>query len=383
MMTVYFDNASTTRVRSEVRDIMVNMMCYEYGNPSSTHTLGRQAKAAVDSSRKIIAGALGAGEDELYFTSGGTEADNWAILGAAEAGVRRGRHIITSLSEHDAVRQTARHLESRGWEVTWLRPDKSGRITAEDFAAALRDDTVLASVMLVNNETGAVSPISEMTAEIRRRGLPCLFHTDAVQGFMKLPFTAAALGADLISVSAHKIHGPKGIGALYIKKGVKLPPLLFGGSQEREKRPGTESVPAVTGFAEAVRLAGLEQKETAERVRGIYDRTVSLLQEKLPGMVVLSPGDSPFILSLSLPGLKSEVLMNSLEAAGIYVSKSSACKKGARSHVLEAMKLPTEVIDGAVRISFSRESTEAEAECFVEKIAEAAQRLYKMARTRR
>jgi cysteine desulfurase len=377
-MTVYFDNAATTRVRNEVREVMVTMMCEAYGNPSSPHAMGRRAKAVLDAARQVLAGALGAGSGEVYFTSGGTEADNWAVLGAAEAGARRGRHIIAALSEHDAVRQAVRRLESRGWETTWLRPDRSGRITAEAFAAALREDTVLASVMLVNNETGAVSPVAEMTEEIKRRGFGCAFHTDAVQGFMKLPFTAGSLGADLISVSAHKIHGPKGIGALYIKNGFKLPPLLFGGGQEREKRPGTESVPAAAGFAEAVRLAGLEHKETAGHVRQIHDLTVSLLREKLPELIVLSPGDLPYILSIALPGLKSEVLMNSLEAEGIYVAKSSACKKGARSHVLEAMKLPQGVIDGALRVSFSRESTEDEAAYFAEKLALAAARLEKM-----
>lgn len=363
---------------------MVNIMCNDYGNPSASHTMGRQARAALEAARGVIAGALGAGHDELYFTSGGTEADCWAILGAAEAGARRGRHIISALSEHDAVRQTLRHLENRGWEVTWLLPGQNGRIPSSAFAEALREDTVLATIMLVNNETGAVNPIREMTGEIKRRGLGCLFHTDAVQGFMKLPegFTAPQLGADLISVSAHKIHGPKGIGALYIKKGVKLPPILFGGGQERDMRPGTESVPAAAGFCEAVRLAVLERNEVSAQVRQIYELTAGLIREKLPGAVILSPGDSPYILSLSLPGLKSEVLMNSLEAEGVFVAKSSACKRGARSHVLEAMKLPADVIDGALRVSFSRETTPADAAYFVEKLAGAAERLSKIMRRR-
>ncbi len=251
-------------------------------------------------------------------------------------------------------------------------------ITAESFAGALREDTALASVMLVNNETGALNPIADMTRELRRRGLKTLFHTDAVQGFMKLAFTVKSLGADLVSVSAHKLHGPKGVGALYVRKGVRLKPLLVGGAQEKEKRAGTEAVPAIAGFGEAVRLAGEEREANAETVRAVRDLTIRLLSEKLPGVLVLSPGDSPYILSISLPRYKSEVLMNCLEADGIYVSKSSACKKGARSHVLEAMGLENAVIDGALRVSFSRYSTPDEASCFADRLAAAAERLGKV-----
>jgi cysteine desulfurase len=377
---VYFDNAATTRVRGEVRDVIVSMMCENYGNPSSSHLMGRRAKAALDASRRQIAGALGALPEEITFTSGGTEADNWAVLGAAGALPGGGRHLITDLAEHEAVRKSAQLLERRGWDVTYLRPGKDGRITAESFAAALREDTALASVMLVNNETGALNPIADMTRELRRRGLETLFHTDAVQGFMKLPFTVKTLGADLVSVSAHKLHGPKGVGALYARKGVRLTPLLVGGAQEKEKRAGTEAVPAIAGFGEAVRLAGTEREANAESVRAVRELTIRLLREKLPGALILSPGDSPYILSLSLPRLRSEVLMNCLEADGIYVSKSSACKKGARSHVLEAMGLENEVIDGALRVSFSRYSTADEAAYFADRLSAAADRLGKVMR---
>lgn len=359
---------------------MTDVMRSDYGNPSSPHAMGRRAKAILDDARKTVAGALGASPDELFFTSGGTESDNWAITGAAEALLRRGRHIITTAIEHDAVRRPMEALTRRGYELTVLEPDASGRVTAEAFAAALRDDTVFASVMLVNNETGALNPIPEMTREIKRRGLPALFHTDAVQGFMKVPFTVRELGADLISVSAHKLHGPKGSGALYVKNGVKLQPLLLGGGQEREKRSGTEALPCIAGFAEAVRLARTESGGTFDSVRRVNEHTVSRLKEVLPEAVVLSPGDSPFILSLSLPGYKSEVLMNCLEAEGIYLSKSSACKKGARSHVLEAMRLKNDVIDGALRVSFSRYTTEEEINYFIEKLTDAAKRLYKKLR---
>jgi cysteine desulfurase len=379
-MTVYFDNASTTRVRDEVIDVMTRLMRFEYGNPSSSHLMGRSAKETLEQSRRQLAAALSAAPEEVFFTSGGTEADNWAILGAAEALSHSGRHIIISQTEHDAVRRPAALLESRGWSVTALAPDKNGRITAESFAAALREDTVLASVMLVNNETGALNPIRDMTDEIRRRGLKTVFHTDAVQAFMKTPFTVKALGADLVSVSSHKIHGPKGAGALYVKNGVKLQSLLYGGKQERDRRPGTEALPAVAGFGEAVRLARQEQEANTAAVSQLYAYTITRLRESLPDAVIISPGDSPYILSFSLPGYKSEVLLNTLDAEGIYLSKSSACKKGARSHVLEAMRLKNNVIDGALRVSFSRESTMAEVDIFIEKLTEAAKRLYKTLR---
>ncbi|SHI10627.1 cysteine desulfurase [Sporobacter termitidis DSM 10068] len=377
-ITVYFDNAATTRVRDEARDAMVRMMSDNYGNPSSPHAMGRRARAALDEARKSVAGALGADAEEAYFTSGGTEADNWAVLGGAELNARRGKHIITTLIEHDAVRKPASLLESRGWDVTRLTPDKAGRISLDDFAAALREDTALVSVMLVNNETGAINPIPEMAREIKRCGLPALLHTDAVQGFMKVPFTVKSLGADLVTVSAHKIHGPKGAGALFVKKGVRLPPLIVGGGQEKEKRSGTEALPSIVGFGEAARLATLEKAENAAHARALYDFTAALLREKLPGAVILSAGDSPYILSLSLPGYKSEVLMNFLEAADIFVAKSSACKRGARSHVLEAMKMPNDIIDGALRVSFSRYSTQDEAAYFVDKLREATEKLYKV-----
>jgi cysteine desulfurase len=376
-MTVYFDNASTTQVCPEAAELMLRVMREEYGNPSSTHAMGRRGKDILETARKNIASALGAGVNEIFFTSGGTEADNWAVFGAAEAFFRRGRHIITTDIEHDAVTKPIKKLESQGWEITWLKPDQTGRISVAAFAEALREDTSFASVILVNNETGALNPIPEMTREIKRHGLGTVFHTDAVQGFCKVPFTPKALGADLITISAHKIHGPKGAGALYIRDGLKLPPLLLGGGQEKEKRSGTEALPAVAGFGEAARLAKAQMDATTASMRKLYGYTVSMLSEKLPEAVILSPGDAPHILSLSLPGYKSEVLMNYLEAEGIYVSKSSACKKGARSHVLEAMRLPAEVIDGALRVSFSRYSTKEEAEYFADKLADASRKLFK------
>jgi cysteine desulfurase len=273
--------------------------------------------------------------------------------------------------------EPVKKLETMGWAVTYLMPDSAGRIPAGSFAAALREDTVFASVMLVNNETGAVNPISEYSREIKRRGMCTVLHTDAVQGFCKIPFSVKTLGADIVTVSAHKIHGPKGIGALYIKEGVKLSPMILGGGQESGKRPGTEAIPAIAGFGEAARLGRIELQETSAIVRNIRNHTSTRLFEELPDIVMIGCGDSPFLLSISLPGYKSEVLMSFLDGEGICVSKSSACKKGARSRVLEAMRLKNDIIDGALRVSFSRFSTIDESEYFVSTLKQATETIIK------
>lgn len=374
-MNVYFDNAATTRVRHEAAERMCRVMEECYGNPSSTHEMGRQAKKELDLAREQVAGAIGAKPEDVYFTSGGSEADNWAIAGLEKLTFRRGKHVITTAVEHDAVRRPVERLADQGWEITWLKPDGDGRIAAEDFENALRPDTVFASVMLVNNETGAVNPVGEMAAAIRRRKTGTILHTDAVQGLCKVPINVRKLGADLISMSSHKICGPKGCGALYISSGVKLPPLILGGGQEKGRRAGTEAMPAIAGFAEAVRLGMAEMDETTERMRHLRDWLAEAVPAQIPGAVIIGKGDAPHILSLSLPGYRSEVLMNCLEQDGISVSKSSACKKGGRSHVLEAMGLPDRVIDGALRVSFSRYSTQEEAAYFLQRLRAAAERL--------
>lgn len=374
-MNVYFDNAATTRVRHEAAERMCRVMEECYGNPSSTHEMGRQAKKELDLAREQVAGAIGAKPEDVYFTSGGSEADNWAIAGLEKITFRRGKHVITTAVEHDAVRRPMERLADQGWEITWLKPDGDGRIAAEDFENALRPDTVFASVMLVNNETGAVNPIGEMVAAIRRRKTGTILHTDAVQGLCKVPINVRKLGADLISLSSHKICGPKGCGALYISPGVKLPPLILGGGQEKGRRAGTEAMPAIAGFAEAVCLGMAEMDETTERMRRLRDWLAEAVPAQIPGAVIIGKGDAPHILSLSLPGYRSEVLMNCLEQDGISVSKSSACKKGGRSHVLEAMGLPDRVIDGALRVSFSRYSTQEEAAYFLQRLRAAAERL--------
>ncbi|MCL2366013.1 MAG: cysteine desulfurase [Oscillospiraceae bacterium] len=376
-MKVYFDNAATTMVRDEAVTAMVSAMREDFGNPSSTHHMGRQAATLLKTARQHIAHVLGADPAHIFFTSGGTEASNWGILGLADMTARSERHIITSAIEHDAVLESIKKLESMGWEATYLMPDEAGRITAEAFADALRDDTAFCSIMLVNNETGAINPIHEYAAHIKHKGLKTLLHTDAVQAFCKIPICVKTLGADIISISAHKIHGPKGAGALYAKPHIKLPQALLGGSQERGKRPGTEALPAIVGFGVAAALAHAELKHTTDSVHQLRTHAISRLNINIPEAVVIGEGDSPFILSLALPGHKSEVLMNFLDAQGICVSKSAACKKGAKSRVLEAMNLKSDIVDGAIRVSFSKFNTIAEIDYFIDQLKHASKSLFK------
>ena len=356
-MEHYLDNSATTRVCPEAAEAAMLAMTEVYGNPSSTHTKGREAKQLLDKSRKQVADALGCTAQELVFTSCGSESDNWAILNGAELMRRKGMHIISSQVEHDAVRKSLDELERRGFEVTRLKPDETGAIPVQAVLEALRPDTVLVTLMLVNNETGAVTDIGAIARAMKKAGSQALLHTDAVQAFMKLPFTVKSLGADLVSVSGHKIHAPKGIGALYIKNGVKLKPYLLGGGQENGRRAGTEAMPQIAAFGAACQAAREHLQENYERMAALRQLAIDELRRDIPELVVIG-GGAPHILSISLPGWRSEVLMNYMEAQEIYVSKSSACKKGGRSHVLEAIGLAPKVIDGAIRIGLSRFTTQ-------------------------
>ena len=358
-MEVYLDNAATTRVCPEAADIAYKTMLETYGNPSSTHTKGREAKAVLDNARKQLAAALDCAPGEVYFTSCGSEGDNWAIINGAESMRRKGLHIISSEVEHDAVRKSMDELKRRGFEVTMLKPESDGSISPEAVAAALRPDTVLVSLMMVNNETGAVTDIAAVAKALKKAKSIALLHTDAVQGFMKVPFSAKRLGADMITVSGHKIHAPKGIGALYIKTGVKIKPYIMGGAQESGLRAGTEAMPQIAAFGKACELAKASMNDATERMAQLRQYAAGRIVAEMPETVIIG-GGAPHILSISLPGWRSEVLMNFLEARSVFVSRSSACKKGGRSHVLEAMGLPAEVIDGAVRISLSRYTTKDE-----------------------
>ena len=355
-MEIYLDNSATTRVCPEAAEAAMRAMLTDYGNPSSTHAKGRAAAKLVMNARRQLAKALGCDSWEIAFTSCGSESDNWALWSGAEAVSRKGGHVISSTVEHDAVRRALDVLERRGYEVTRLTPGPDGAVSPEQVAAAAREDTVLCSLMLVNNETGAVTDIKGVSKALKRAAPRSLMHTDAVQGFLKVPFSAKTLGADLISVSGHKIHAPKGIGALYIRSGVRLRPLIVGGAQEDGRRAGTENVPYICAFGEAARIGFAGAAGYQEHMRSLREHAIERLSAENPGLVVIG-GGAPHILSVSLPGYKSEVLMNFLEAREIYVSRSSACKRGARSHVLEAMGLAPEVIDGAIRVGLSRYTT--------------------------
>ena len=356
-MEHYLDNSATTRVCPEAAQAALAAMTECYGNPSSTHTKGREAKKLLDQSRAQVAALLGCQPKELVFTSCGSESDNWALLSGAEAMKRRGGHIISSCVEHDAIRRTLDELESRGYSVTRLKPDRSGAIQPEAVREALLPDTILVSLMLVNNETGAVTDIAAVSRLLKEAGSPALLHSDAVQAFGKLPFTAKGLGADLISVSGHKLHAPKGIGALYIRSGLRLKPFLLGGGQEEGRRAGTEALPQIAAFGAACALAKAHLPENAARMAALKQSCLDQLGAAIPELRWVESA-APHILNLSLPGFRSEVLMNFLEAQEVYVSKSSACKKGARSHVLEAIGLDARTIDGAIRVGLSRYTTQ-------------------------
>ena len=373
-MDIYLDNAATTRVCPEAADMAYRVMTEQYGNPSSTHARGREAKKLLDAARRELALCLGCQPKELAFTSCGSEADNWALLSGAWAASARGGHVISSMAEHDAVRKSLDELERRGYEVTRLPPDPSGAVPVQAVLDALRPDTVLVSLMLVNNETGAVNDIPGLARALKKAAPKVLLHCDAVQGFLKVPFTVKSLGADMVTISGHKIHAPKGIGALYIRSGLHLRPLSLGGSQEDGRRAGTEAMPAICAFGEAARLGRALMAESTERMAGLRQRAVSRLLAENPGLVVIG-GGAPHILCVSLPGYRSEVLMSVLESRGISVSKSSACKKGGRSHVLEAMGLPAPVIDGALRLGLSRYTTAEELDAFCLCLREARETL--------
>ena len=369
-MSIYLDNAATTQVCPEAAEAALAAMTQHYGNPSSTHRLGREAKKLLDASRASVAATLLCKPEELYFTSCGSESDNWAIRCGAHYNARHGKHILSSAVEHPAVLRCLDALEAEGFEVTRLKPRPDGSIAAEDAVGALRADTCLVTLMLVQNETGAVTDIASIFRAAREKSPHALLHTDAVQGFLKVPFSPAGLGADLVSVSGHKVHAPKGIGALYIRKGLNLPPLILGGGQESGRRSGTESLPLIAAFGAACDAARKDFEADRARMEANRAYAAERLTAENPGLRVLG-GGAPQLLSLSLPGWRSEVLMNYLEAEDIFVSKSSACKKGGRSFVLEELGLPSDVIDGAIRVSLSRFTTRGEIDAFCDALRRA------------
>ena len=359
---IYLDNSATTKPCKEAVEAVSNALTENWGNPSGLYSFGIEAAHAVRSARTAVAGALGAEPDRVFFTSGGTEADNWAVFSTVKRFGKKNKHIITTAIEHHAILNAMKELEAQGYEVTYLQPDDLGRITLDALKAALRTDTVLVSVMMVNNETGAVMPISQMAKLVHRVCPDAIFHTDAVQVFLKIPFQAKTLGADLISISSHKVHGPKGAGALYISPRLKsFPPLLIGGGQENGYRSGTEATPAITGFAAACKAGSSTFRQDIQLEKDLLNGLVEKLC-KLDGVQINGAHEAPHILSLSIPGIPTQNIINILQDAGICVSAGSACAKGHRSHVLTAMKLPSEVIDSSFRVSLCRDTTEAELE---------------------
>ena len=374
-MSIYLDNAATTKPCDEAVRAAVAAMTDNFGNPSSLHRAGLDAQLAMDGARKIIADSIGAEENCIYFTSGATESNNLALRGASAAYGRKAKRIVISAVEHASVEETAADLEKKGFEVTRVSPREDGRFYAADFVNACGEDVCLISMMYVNNETGYVLPVKETFAMVKRKYPHIITHTDCVQAYMKLPVKASALGADLISLSGHKVHGGKGVGALYIKKGVRVLPVVTGGKQEKGIRSGTESVPMICAFGAAVEKLAPAINDRWERVSALR----AYLLEKLSavdGISVNSPDDgSPYVVNISAEGKRSEIMLHFLESKGIYVSSGSACSKGQQSGVLGQFGIMGKRADSALRISMSAETTEAELDGFVTALAEGMEKV--------
>ena len=365
---IYLDNSATTKPCAEAVESMAKALTEGWANPSALYSFGIDAAHQLRNARAALAKAMGAETDRVFFTSGGTEADNWAIFGTVKRMGKRGKHIITTAIEHHAVLNCMKDLENQGYDVTYLQPDSLGNISVDSLKAALRKDTILVSIMMVNNEVGSVMPIEKM-AKLTHKACPdAIFHTDAVQGFLKVPFAAKTLGADLITVSSHKIHGPKGAGALYISPRLKsFPALLLGGGQEGNYRSGTEATPAIAGFAAAAAAGAATFREDIAREKELLNGLVEKLC-KLDGVKINGAHDAPHILSLSVPGVPTQNTINILQDANICVSAGSACAKGHRSHTLTAMNLSPEIMDGSFRVSLCKDTTQEELDKLVEVI---------------
>ena len=367
-MEVYLDNSATTKVFPQVAELMTKVMCEDYGNPSSMHRKGVEGERYIRYARETLAKLLKVSEKEILFTSGGTESDNTAIIGCAMANNRRGRHLVTTKIEHPAVLQTMHYLETQGFRVTYLPVDKSGRVRLEDLQNAITPETILVSMMLVNNEIGSIQPIEEAGALIKRMNPNILFHVDAVQGFGKIKIYPKRMNIDLMSVSSHKIHGPKGVGFLYVGERVKIMPITYGGGQQKNLRSGTENVPGIAGMTMAAEMA---YENFEEDVNRLYELKEYFIQEitKLEGIQInglTEDGNlrrtAPHVVSVSVAGVRSEVLLHALEDKGIYISAGSACasNKPQTSETLKAIGLQREYWDSTIRFSFSVFTTKEE-----------------------
>ncbi len=377
MDRIYLDHAATTPVRSEVQQVLTEAVSRIFGNASSIHSFGQEAKKLLEESRERTASGIGAAPDELVFTSGGTESDNLAIRGAAYALREKGNHIVTTRIEHHAVLNCCKSMEEGGFEVSYLPVDAECRLDPGLVAEALRPETVLISVMMANNETGTLEPIAEIGEVARTAGV--LFHTDAVQAVGKIPVDVEELGVDLLSVSGHKIYGPKGVGALYVRRGTPLQPLVFGGHHERSIRPGTENVPGIAAFAKAVGLAVDELSEADGHLRRLKEGLAAGIVERMPAVRRNGSVEHslPHILNVSFEGVEGESLLLNLDLMGIAVSTGSACTSGATdpSHVLLAMCLASQLAQSSMRFSFGRDNTTAQVERLLEVLPEIVARL--------
>lgn len=360
----YLDNSATSPLCDEAKNAIKYCIENHFGNPSSMHLLGAEALSRLDSAREAVATALGCLPKEVYFTSCGTEANNTAIFGAAYARRRDGNHLVTTKIEHPSVLKAFERLEKEGFEVTYISPDSEGNVSTESIASAVRKDTVLVSIMAVNNETGAILPVSSVKPALRAVGSSAYVHSDCVQAFGKIPVRPELLGTDLISVSGHKIHAPKGIGALYVSKNVRILPLLVGGGQEKGLRSGTESTLLIDAFAAAVKALP-DVKRSLEEISKLQSHLVSGLSA-LDTVVINSPKDAlPYIVNFSAEKVRSEIMMHHLEASGCYVSSGSACAKGGVSHVLAAQGISRQRADSAIRVSLSRFTTEEDIDALI------------------
>ncbi|MCO5387049.1 MAG: cysteine desulfurase NifS [Desulfosporosinus sp.] len=381
MRRVYLDHSATTPVDPEVAAIMMTYYTEKYGNPSSVHGFGRETKQALEQARNQVAELIGAASREITFTSGGTEADNLAILGTAEALRKKGKHIITSCIEHHAVLETCEYLEKNGFDLTVIPVDEEGIISVDEVRKAIRPDTILITVMHANNEVGSIQPIAEIGKLAKEHGI--VFHVDAVQSLGKIPINVEEMNVDLLTVSGHKIYGPKGVGALYVRKGVRIVPLIHGGGQERKRRSGTENMPGIIGFGKACELAGQRMADDAEKQIKLRDKLMNGIEERIEYVKVNGPvGEKrlPNNVNVSIRYVEGESLLLSLDMLGIAASSGSACTSGSLdpSHVLLGMGLIHEIAHGSLRFSLGRQNTEEEIDYVLEQLPKIVERLRMM-----
>ncbi len=377
---IYLDNSATTKIHPEVVESMMPYLTQLYGNASSIYQIGRESRKAVDSARDLVAKALGATSSEIFFTSGGTEADNWAIKGIAFANEKKGKHIITTNIEHHAVLHTCQYLEKIGFEVTYLPVKENGIVDVKDLESAIRKDTILISVMFANNEIGTIQPIKEIGEIAKEKGI--YFHTDAVQAIGNIPIDVNTLNIDLLSLSGHKFNGPKGVGALYIRRGVNITNLLHGGAQERTKRAGTESVAGIVGLGKAIEIATKDIEKKSKYLTELRDMTIEKLLTAIPNTIL--NGDPikrlPGNVNVCFKYIEGESILLMLDMKGIYASSGSACTSGSLdpSHVLLAIGLPHEIAHGSLRLTFSTENTKEDVEYLLDTLPPIVERLREM-----